>query len=140
MLGDAKSQYDLGMCYFRGNGLAQDSTQAVAWFSKSAEQGFEPAAHLLARELHTQPKVSPSVPICESAVAAKDSKYGLHSSSSFVSRSGKNCPVLKCATQNKLGERADLLIFCQERRVCHIFVVLDGAGSQQNMQPHAQTV
>ena len=37
--GDAEAQYNLGVRYHFGEGVAQDDQQAVAWFRKAAEQG-----------------------------------------------------------------------------------------------------
>ena len=37
--GDAKAQYNLGVCYYQGNGVTQDFKEAVMWWTKSAEQG-----------------------------------------------------------------------------------------------------
>ena len=41
--GDAEAQYLLGRCYFFGNGIAQDFTEAVSWYRKAAEQGYAAA-------------------------------------------------------------------------------------------------
>ncbi len=38
--GDAIAMYDLGNCYKKGTGVSKDMQQAVRWFKKSAEQGF----------------------------------------------------------------------------------------------------
>jgi TPR repeat protein len=37
--GDPEAQYNLGKCYAKGLGVAQDGAEAVKWFRKSAEQG-----------------------------------------------------------------------------------------------------
>ena len=37
--GNATAQYNLGVCYYNGQGVAQDNKKAVYWFTKSAEQG-----------------------------------------------------------------------------------------------------
>ena len=37
--GDASAQYNLGVMYAQGKGVAQDDKQAVAWHRKAAEQG-----------------------------------------------------------------------------------------------------
>jgi len=37
--GDAKAQYNLGIAYAKGEGIAKDEAQAVEWFRKAAEQG-----------------------------------------------------------------------------------------------------
>jgi len=36
---DVDEQYELGLCYFDGNGVPQDMKKAMYWFSKAAEQG-----------------------------------------------------------------------------------------------------
>ena len=45
--GDAKAQYYLGRCYYKGDGVAQDYKEAVKWFTKSAEQGNDSAKRKL---------------------------------------------------------------------------------------------
>ena len=37
--GNAGAQFRLGYCYYRGEGVERDYTQAVYWYRKSAEQG-----------------------------------------------------------------------------------------------------
>ncbi len=37
--GDADAQYNLGLMYANGEGVAEDDTQAVYWYRKAAEQG-----------------------------------------------------------------------------------------------------
>lgn len=41
--GDAHAQYNLGVMYRKGNGVAQDDKQAVAWYRKAAAQGLADA-------------------------------------------------------------------------------------------------
>lgn len=41
--GDAVAQCDLGVCYAKGSGIAQDSYEAFKWFKLSAEKGNENA-------------------------------------------------------------------------------------------------
>jgi len=38
--GDGKAQFDLGVCYFEGEGVVKDEQEAVKWYKKAAEQGF----------------------------------------------------------------------------------------------------
>ena len=45
--GYAKAQYNLGVMYFKGEGVADDA-EAVKWYRKSAEQGFAFAQRNLA--------------------------------------------------------------------------------------------
>lgn len=37
--GNAKAQYNLGVCYENGQGVLQNYTEAVKWYRKAAEQG-----------------------------------------------------------------------------------------------------
>jgi len=37
--GDAPAQYNLGLLYYNGVGIPQDSKKAVYWYTKAAEQG-----------------------------------------------------------------------------------------------------
>ena len=46
--GDAVAQYNLGVCYFKGEGVAQDYAEAVKWFRKAAELGHAEAQRNLA--------------------------------------------------------------------------------------------
>ena len=45
--GDVEAQYDLGVCYLEGNGVAKDSIEAVKWFRRAAEQGYAKAQRSL---------------------------------------------------------------------------------------------
>ena len=38
--GDRNAQYNLGVMYRDGQGVAKDYEQAVLWYRKAAEQGF----------------------------------------------------------------------------------------------------
>ena len=41
--GDAEAQYELGMCYARGDGVNKDFAEAVKWWRKAAQQGVQDA-------------------------------------------------------------------------------------------------
>lgn len=41
--GVAQAQYNLGVCYDIGNGVAKDYAEAVKWYRKAAEQGINEA-------------------------------------------------------------------------------------------------
>lgn len=41
--GEAEAQYELSICYGRGNGVRQDYTEAFKWAMVSAKQGYAPA-------------------------------------------------------------------------------------------------
>ena len=45
--GDAKAQYNLGVCYYNGNGVEKDYQEAVKWWRKAAEQGDAKAQYNL---------------------------------------------------------------------------------------------
>ncbi len=45
--GDAGAQYDLGLMYDNGQGVAQDYKEAVKWYKHSAEQGHAEAQNAL---------------------------------------------------------------------------------------------
>ena len=45
--GEAEGQLNLGICYTKGEGVAKDDVQAVAWWRKAADQGFASAQTLL---------------------------------------------------------------------------------------------
>jgi TPR repeat protein len=46
--GDAVSQYNVGVCHAKGEGVAMDDMQAVWWYRKAAEQGLALAQYDLA--------------------------------------------------------------------------------------------
>ena len=39
----------MGRCYDKGNGVKEDDKQAVAWYAKSAAQGFAKAQYQLGK-------------------------------------------------------------------------------------------
>ena len=41
------AQYNLGVCYYNGDGVAQSYAEAVKWFRKAAEQGYAEAIEAL---------------------------------------------------------------------------------------------
>ena len=45
--GDATAQFNLGRCYYNGEGVAMDRSEAARWFRKAAEQGYLPAQEAL---------------------------------------------------------------------------------------------
>ena len=45
--GDRVAQYNLGLCYIFGDGVAKDQVQAVSWYRKAAEQGLAYAQFIL---------------------------------------------------------------------------------------------
>lgn len=45
--GNAGAQYNLGLCYERGNGVTKNLEQAVYWYRKAAAQGHPKAKDLL---------------------------------------------------------------------------------------------
>ena len=47
--GYAPTQYDLGVCYEKGEGVTQDIKKAMRWYRKAAQQGDKPAIKALQR-------------------------------------------------------------------------------------------
>jgi hypothetical protein len=45
--GDAIAQFNLGVCYFFGRGVATNYTESIEWIRKSADQGFAQAEYIL---------------------------------------------------------------------------------------------
>ena len=43
--GNADAQFKLGVCYAKGDGVAQDQTKAVEWWHKAAAQGHAEAQY-----------------------------------------------------------------------------------------------
>lgn len=50
--GDALAQNNIGQMYASGTGVARDTAQAVAWYSRAADQGYGVAEFNLAAMLH----------------------------------------------------------------------------------------
>ena len=44
---EAVAQYNLGVCYKNGKGVAKDDVEAVKWYRKAAEQNFAMAQAIL---------------------------------------------------------------------------------------------
>ena len=45
--GNVEAQFFLGFCYYNGDGVSQNYTQAVEWYTRAAEQGHAKAQHNL---------------------------------------------------------------------------------------------
>ena len=45
--GNAKAQYDLGVCYRDGVGVTMDAAEAVKWFNKAVDKGSADAQDAL---------------------------------------------------------------------------------------------
>ncbi len=45
--GHKKAQYRLGRCYDKGRGVAEDDSQALLWYQKSAKQDYAKAIYAL---------------------------------------------------------------------------------------------
>ncbi|KAJ3332397.1 hypothetical protein HDU93_009107 [Gonapodya sp. JEL0774] len=45
--GDSISQFQLGVCYYNGDGVAKDFGEAVKWYRKAADQGLDIAQYSL---------------------------------------------------------------------------------------------
>ena len=70
--GNAESQYRLGLCFLKGDGVKRSPSQAKFWFSKAARQGHRTAE----RSLRLIPKKAP-LPVDPSADRATREKKGL---------------------------------------------------------------
>ena len=46
--GEVEAQYNLALCYDKGQGVPQDYSKAVYWYKKAANQGYAPARNNLA--------------------------------------------------------------------------------------------
>ena len=47
LLGDPEAQYNVGECYYDGDGVEQDFVEAVRWYKKAADQGHAKAQYSL---------------------------------------------------------------------------------------------
>ncbi len=45
--GDIDAQYELGNCYYNGNGVSEDKAEAVKWYYKAANRGYARAQYSL---------------------------------------------------------------------------------------------
>ena len=50
--GNDVAQYNLAMCYERGEGVVKDLAEAVKWYRKAAEQGNDVAQVILEQTCH----------------------------------------------------------------------------------------
>jgi TPR repeat protein len=50
--GLASAEFNLGVCYEKGQGISQDFSQAVLWYQKAAHQGHTGARTALKRLEH----------------------------------------------------------------------------------------
>ena len=68
--GDAQAQFNLGVCYSYGLGVAKDHVEAAKWYRKAAEQGDAEAAKSLASLNRMTP--SKGTPATETTVTTLD--------------------------------------------------------------------
>lgn len=61
-LGNAKAQFLIGDCYYRGNGVAQDDAKALHWWLKVFEQGHAEARSRLGLDLCDEMEVEEGEP------------------------------------------------------------------------------
>ncbi|GHT32760.1 hypothetical protein AGMMS49592_0010 [Endomicrobiia bacterium] len=52
--GFAEAQYNLGVMYYKGEGVKQDYKEAIKWFKKAAEQGHSGAKTALTKILESK--------------------------------------------------------------------------------------
>ncbi|HUC61592.1 MAG TPA: tetratricopeptide repeat protein [Alphaproteobacteria bacterium] len=57
--GDAEAQYDLGIMYLNGQGVKQDTAEAIKWFSIARDAHF-PQAVTAMDEMETSTKLKPN--------------------------------------------------------------------------------
>ena len=50
--GDAQSQFNVGLMYAKGKGAKQDSSKAIEWYTKAAQQNVPQAQYNLAKLYH----------------------------------------------------------------------------------------
>ena len=48
--GEAYAQYNLGLIYFKGEGVPKNDTEAVKWFRKAADQGHDSLYEVFRRQ------------------------------------------------------------------------------------------
>jgi TPR repeat protein/CHAT domain-containing protein len=65
--GDAEAQFNLGLMYQKGEGVAQNDVEAAKWFRKAAEQGHAAASGSLGWLLITQGKFDEAQSLTEKA-------------------------------------------------------------------------
>ena len=62
-LGLADAQYEVGLMYANGIGVAQNIEQAVSWIKQSAQRGLPAAQYLLGTRYATGVPQNPKTPI-----------------------------------------------------------------------------
>lgn len=60
--GDAEAQYQVGIAYLRGWGIAKDPVAATTWLREAADQGHARAQYTLAELYESGEGVPPSIP------------------------------------------------------------------------------
>ena len=45
--GDVKAQYNLGVCYYKGEGVPKNYVEGARWIRKAAEKGYAEAQYKL---------------------------------------------------------------------------------------------
>lgn len=51
-IGNAEAQYNVAICYYKGEGVSQDFQKSAEWWLKSAQQGHVNAQYCIARSYH----------------------------------------------------------------------------------------
>jgi TPR repeat protein len=51
--GEKEAQFNLGLCYYYGDGASVDYHEAFNWFLKSAQQGYDKAQCNVGRMYHS---------------------------------------------------------------------------------------
>lgn len=70
--GDAVAQYNLGLCYKKGEGVPKDPKMAETWFEKAAEQGLEEARDAYGLQLFQNGNRLAAMPYIEESAGRGD--------------------------------------------------------------------
>ena len=112
--GDARAQYELGLSYYRGDGVAKDMVMARQWLTKAAEQGDRDAQVLLnLRGLQLNQGVefkfgrSNSVPAVSAQPVVRDEEKDLYESEPRTAQRGAD--ELKQGLREAMAEAEKIL-------------------------------
>jgi TPR repeat protein len=79
--GDDDAQFNLGILYYQGQGVAQSNAMARKWFLKAALQEHEGAITNLNRLDEEEGKTTPTLPCCAACGTPKTTKRPLNACS-----------------------------------------------------------
>lgn len=71
---EPQAQYEVGLCFYTGDGVKKDNNTALSWFQKSAQQNYAPAQQYLALLLPETKKDPDNQQVAETTSNKQDQK------------------------------------------------------------------